>query len=128
LDHLKGTGIPLCADEHCFGRTVDDYRFRISDILVSSCQCKIYMDTMLKELNPNEPSPIFLKDTRFLSILDLTLSIIAIFFFNITSCNCAAQMANTSIGKGLENLQLQPSLLMGTLYHFHMFPMTVCVH
>ncbi|KAG2564341.1 uncharacterized protein LOC120681690 isoform X4 [Panicum virgatum] len=59
----QGTDIPLCADEHCFGRTVHDHRFRISDILVSSCHCKIYMDTVLKELNPNGPSPIFLKDT-----------------------------------------------------------------
>ncbi|KQK23873.1 myosin-9 isoform X2 [Brachypodium distachyon] len=59
----EGMNILLNADEHILGRMVDNPRFRISSLSVSGTHCKIYRDTVLAELNRNEPAPVFLKDT-----------------------------------------------------------------
>ncbi|KAF0911076.1 hypothetical protein E2562_005459 [Oryza meyeriana var. granulata] len=59
----EGMNILLSADEHYLGRIVKESSFRISCLSVSGRHCKIYRDTVLGELNRNEPVPVFLKDT-----------------------------------------------------------------
>lgn len=71
---LKGMNILLSADEHILGRTVENPRFRISAVSVSGNHCKIYKDTVIGELQRDEPVPVYLKDSRFLFLLDLALS------------------------------------------------------
>jgi hypothetical protein len=71
---LKGMNILLSADEHTLGRTAENSRFRISALAISGKHCKIYRDTALEELRPDEPVPVYLKDTRFLLLLGFALS------------------------------------------------------
>ncbi|XP_006649314.1 myosin-11 isoform X2 [Oryza brachyantha] len=59
----EGMNILLSADEHYLGRIVQEASFRISCPQISAKHCKIYRDTVLGELNRNEPVPVFLKDT-----------------------------------------------------------------
>ncbi|EEC74433.1 hypothetical protein OsI_09818 [Oryza sativa Indica Group] len=59
----------LSADEHYIGRAVQESSFKISSLQISGKHCKIYRDTVLGELNRNEPVPVFLKDSRFLVLL-----------------------------------------------------------
>ncbi|KAE8799733.1 myosin-9 [Hordeum vulgare] len=59
----EGMNILLNADEHILGRTTDNPRFRISAVSVSGNHCKIYRDTVIGELQRNEPVPVFLRDT-----------------------------------------------------------------
>lgn len=59
----EGMNILLSADEHYLGRIIKDPRFKISALSISGRHCKIYRDTVLGELNRNEPVPVFLKDT-----------------------------------------------------------------
>lgn len=61
--------ILLSADEHYIGRAVQESSFKISSLQISGKHCKIYRDTVLGELNRNEPVPVFLKDSRFLVLL-----------------------------------------------------------
>jgi hypothetical protein len=63
MNQLKGMNILLSADEHCLGRSVEE-RFQIFVQQISGMHCKIYMDTVLGELNRHEPVPVFVKDTR----------------------------------------------------------------
>ncbi|CAL4912339.1 unnamed protein product [Urochloa decumbens] len=59
----QGINIILSADEHYLGRTGVEDRFQISDPQISTRHCRIYRDTVLGELNRNEPVPVFIKDT-----------------------------------------------------------------
>ncbi|CAN6296719.1 unnamed protein product [Urochloa humidicola] len=59
----QGINILLSADEHYVGRTGVEDRFLISDPQISTRHCRIYRDTVLGELNRNEPVPVFIKDT-----------------------------------------------------------------
>uniref|UniRef100_A0A0D9VP07 FHA domain-containing protein n=1 Tax=Leersia perrieri TaxID=77586 RepID=A0A0D9VP07_9ORYZ len=59
----EGMNILLSADEHFLGRAVQEPSFRISSQQISGKHCKIYRDTVLGELNRNEPVPVYLKDT-----------------------------------------------------------------
>nr|AAM19115.1 Hypothetical protein [Oryza sativa Japonica Group] len=65
----EGMNILLSADEHYIGRAVQESSFKISSLQISGKHCKIYRDTVLGELNRNEPVPVFLKDSRFLVLL-----------------------------------------------------------
>ncbi|XP_052148434.1 uncharacterized protein LOC127767211 isoform X1 [Oryza glaberrima] len=59
----EGMNILLSADEHYIGRAVQESSFKISSLQISGKHCKIYRDTVLGELNRNEPVPVFLKDS-----------------------------------------------------------------
>ncbi|CAN6285859.1 unnamed protein product [Urochloa humidicola] len=59
----QGINILLSADEHYIGRIGVEDRFLISDPQISTRHCRIYRDTVLGELNRNEPVPVFIKDT-----------------------------------------------------------------
>ncbi|XP_037426526.1 myosin-14-like isoform X1 [Triticum dicoccoides] len=59
----EGMNILLSADEHILGRTVENPRFRISAVSVSGNHCKIYKDTVIGELQRDEPVPVYLKDS-----------------------------------------------------------------
>ncbi|CAN6308202.1 unnamed protein product [Urochloa humidicola] len=59
----QGINILLSADEHFLGRIGVENRFLISDPQISTRHCRIYRDTVLGELNRNEPVPVFIKDT-----------------------------------------------------------------
>ncbi|VAI24493.1 unnamed protein product [Triticum turgidum subsp. durum] len=59
----EGMNILLSADEHILGRTTENPRFRISVLAVSGNHCKIYKDTVIGELQRDEPVPVYLKDT-----------------------------------------------------------------
>ncbi|CAL4937411.1 unnamed protein product [Urochloa decumbens] len=59
----QGINILLSADEHYLGRTGVEDRFQISDPQISTRHCRVYRDTVLGELNRNEPVPVFIKDT-----------------------------------------------------------------
>ncbi|KAL6589686.1 hypothetical protein ACP70R_050260 [Stipagrostis hirtigluma subsp. patula] len=58
----QGMNILLSADEHCLGRNVEE-RFQIAGLSISGKHCTIYRDTVLGELNRQEPVPVFFKDT-----------------------------------------------------------------
>ncbi|WOL06280.1 hypothetical protein Cni_G15012 [Canna indica] len=62
----QGMNILLSGDEHCLGRCVEDTRFQISTMAISSNHCKIFRDKVAvadAELDPNASVPVFLKDT-----------------------------------------------------------------
>jgi hypothetical protein len=121
-DRLKGINILLNADEHCLGRTVEE-RFQVSALSISGKHCKIYRDTVLGELNRDEPVPVYLKDTRFsfltfgsLSTRHLRLPSLLL-FLKLTSCTSTAQTAHILTGGSSRKTQLRPSLIMVILYH-----------
>lgn len=58
-----GMNILLSAHEHTLGRTVENPRFRISAVSVSGNHCKIYKDTVIGELQRDEPVPVYLVDS-----------------------------------------------------------------
>ncbi|GLT39511.1 hypothetical protein SLA2020_136970 [Shorea laevis] len=62
----QGMNILLTADEHCFGRNVEDARFQIESTTISAYHCRIYRKRAARE-NLEHPSncyfPVFLKDT-----------------------------------------------------------------
>ncbi|KAF7825988.1 myosin-9 isoform X2 [Senna tora] len=57
----QGINILLTSDEHCIGRLVDDVRFQIDSISVSSTHCRIYRMECTNE-NMESTTSIFLKD------------------------------------------------------------------
>lgn len=54
----------LSADEHCFGRLVEDVRFQIDSNSVSANHCRIYRMKVTNE-NMENATSILLKDTRY---------------------------------------------------------------
>ncbi|KAL5058414.1 hypothetical protein RYX36_030018 [Vicia faba] len=58
----QGINILLTADEHCFGRLVENVRFQIDSNSVSANHCKIYRTKVTNE-NMENTTSIFLKDT-----------------------------------------------------------------
>jgi hypothetical protein len=80
MNQLKGMNILLSADEHYLGRAVEE-RFRVFAQQISGKHCKIYKDTVSGERNRHEPVPVFFKDTRFVFLLDISVSISFILFF-----------------------------------------------
>ncbi|XLU99269.1 hypothetical protein S245_013609 [Arachis hypogaea] len=59
---LQGINILLTANEHCFGRLVDDVRFQIDSNNISANHCRIYRMSVTNE-NMVDTTSIFLKDT-----------------------------------------------------------------
>ncbi|XP_022633066.1 uncharacterized protein LOC106752963 isoform X3 [Vigna radiata var. radiata] len=57
-----GINIMLSADEHCFGRLVEDVRFQIDSNSVSANHCRIYRMKVTNE-NMENATSILLKDT-----------------------------------------------------------------
>ncbi|XP_022633065.1 uncharacterized protein LOC106752963 isoform X2 [Vigna radiata var. radiata] len=58
----QGINIMLSADEHCFGRLVEDVRFQIDSNSVSANHCRIYRMKVTNE-NMENATSILLKDT-----------------------------------------------------------------
>ncbi|KAL9315115.1 hypothetical protein ACSQ67_016116 [Phaseolus vulgaris] len=58
----QGINIILSADEHCFGRLVEDVRFQIDSNSVSANHCQIYRMKVTNE-NMENATSILLKDT-----------------------------------------------------------------
>ncbi|CAK8542237.1 unnamed protein product [Lathyrus sativus] len=58
----QGINILLTADEHCFGRMVENVRFQIDSNNVSANHCRIYRTKVTNE-NMENTTSIFLKDT-----------------------------------------------------------------
>ncbi|CAL4937412.1 unnamed protein product [Urochloa decumbens] len=85
----QGINILLSADEHYLGRTGVEDRFQISDPQISTRHCRVYRDTVLGELNRNEPVPVFIKDTRFFFLwvfLYLSVFFSYLSFVELISC------------------------------------------
>jgi len=59
----QGINIILSADEHCFGRLVEDVRFQIDSNSVSANHCRIYRMKVTNE-NMENATSVLLKDTR----------------------------------------------------------------
>ncbi|QCE12192.1 lamin-like protein isoform X2 [Vigna unguiculata] len=58
----QGINIILSADEHCFGRLVEDVRFQIDSNSVSANHCRIYRMKVTNE-NMENATSVLLKDT-----------------------------------------------------------------
>ncbi|CAL1370227.1 unnamed protein product [Linum trigynum] len=59
----QGMNILLTGDVHCFGRSVEDKRFRIESNAVSGNHCRIYRKRVLGEDSNRPFMAVFLKDT-----------------------------------------------------------------
>lgn len=69
--------IVLTADEHCFGRCVEDSYYRIESLSVSAKHCTIFREraTTDGELDSNLSLPVFIKDTRLYILVEFAYSI-----------------------------------------------------
>lgn len=104
--------IVLTADEHCFGRCVEDSSYRIDSVSISAKHCTISREKAVDgQLDPKMPVPVFIKDTRFvctgvvcMSYVSVILCTFFIFFsppFSLLIFSSfAAPMEHISIGKG----------------------------
>lgn len=127
-DFNQGINILLTADEHCFGRLVEDVRFQIDSNSVSANHCRIYRMKVTNE-NMEDTTSIFLKDTRLWLLYGVLvphpysyLREIKEFIFLPTQFlifvnPCSAQMEPTLTGRSWKRMVLLSKSATVILYH-----------